>query len=207
MITSLENQTIALAGIFLATEIVQDISTTGACNESNLRIVLDSLFNTNPESVESVYGSVSQLRTGHQRLIDQLGGTDTKPNMQITQYTLTLLKLQNKCQASPDIMDRIGRGIDQANTMKAHYDTLDPEIITLLAKIYTDNISNVSPRIVVHGNREYLEQENLANRIRACLLAGIRAAVLWQQCGGTRWKIVSGRQRYVTQANVHLRGI
>ncbi len=207
MITSIENQTIALSGLFLATELVQTIANTGQYNEGNMRIALESLFNTDPDTVESVYGSVNNLRPGQKRLVDQLGGTDSKPNMQITQYTLTLLKLENKCHSQPQVMERISRGIDGANTMRSHYDTLDTEIIALLAKIYTDNVSDIAPRVVVHGNREYLEQETHANCIRACLLAGLRAAVLWRQCGGSRWKIVSGRQRYVNQASKNLSSI
>lgn len=200
LITSIENQTIALAGLFLATELVHNIANTGNYNEHNIRTALESLFNTDPDTVESVYGSKSKLNAGKQRLIDQLAGTNKKPNMQITQYTLTLLKLENKCHSKPDIMNRIARGIESAQQLQTHYDTLDDQIISQLAKIYTDNISNLAPRIVVHGNREYLEQESHANCIRACLLAGLRAAVLWRQCGGTRWKIVSGRQRYVNEA-------
>ena len=32
-----------------------------------------------------------------------------------------------------------------------------------------------------------------ANKVRAILLAGIRAAVLWTQCGGSRWQVLFKR--------------
>jgi len=190
--------------MFLSAELVQNIANNGEFDEGHMQIVLESVFTLDADTVESIYGGKSNLRAGQQRLIDQLDGTDSKPNLQITQYILNLLKLENKCQSDTELLSRIRRGIENAEQMRSHYDTLDNEVISMLAKIYTDNISNLSPRIVVHGNREYLEQELHANRIRACLLAGIRSAVLWRQCGGTRWKIVSGRQKYVQQAREDL---
>ncbi|RLA21365.1 MAG: lysogenization regulator HflD, partial [Gammaproteobacteria bacterium] len=33
------------------------------------------------------------------------------------------------------------------------------------------------------------------NKIRALLLSGIRAALLWRQCGGSRWKIIFQRKK------------
>jgi len=33
------------------------------------------------------------------------------------------------------------------------------------------------------------------NRIRACLLAGIRSAILWRQVGGTKWQLLFFRRR------------
>jgi len=204
LINSLENQTLALAGLFLSAELVHNIANSGDFDDGHIRIVLESVFTLDADTVESVYGGKHNLRAGQQRLVDQLHGTDSKSNLQITQYILNLLKLENKCQSDSALLSRMRRGIESAEQMRIHYDTLDNEVISLLAKVYTDNISNLSPRIVVHGNREYLEQELHANRIRACLLAGIRSAVLWQQCGGTRWKIVSGRKKYVQQARKDL---
>jgi len=185
LISSLENQTIALCGLFLATELVQSIADSGQFNDSNMRIALDSIFTLDADTVESVYGTKLNLRSGQQRLIDQLGGSSGggsgTPNLQITHYTLNLLKLENKCNSQPQVLERIRVGIENTEKLRNHFDTLDEEVISSLAKIYTDNISTLSPRIVVHGNREYLEDTNKANAIRACLLAGIRSAVLWRQ--------------------------
>ncbi len=190
----------ALSGLFLTAGLVQNIASSGEFDEDNMRVALESVFTLDADSVESIYGSKENLRSGQRRLIDQLSGAGTKPDLQLTQYILNLIKLESKCQSDNDLLDRIRRGIENAEQMRTHYDTLDDEVISILAKIYTDNISNLSPRIVVHGAREYLEQPEHANRIRACLLAGLRSAVLWSQCGGTRWKIVSGRQSYIQQA-------
>jgi len=39
-----------------------------------------------------------------------------------------------------------------------------------------------------------LADADTANLIRALLLAAIRAAVLWRQCGGRRWRLLLQRR-------------
>ncbi len=194
----------ALSGLFLTAELVQTIATTGRFDDSDMRVALESVFRLEANTVEAVYGSKANLRTGQLRLVDQLSGAGNTPDLQLTQYILKLIKLEHKCRSDNELLGRIRRGVESAEQMRTHYDTLDDEVIAILAKIYTDNISNLSPRIVVNGVREYLERTTYANQIRACLLAGLRSAVLWQQCGGSRWKIVSGRQKYVDQVRSDL---
>ena len=207
MSQSLENQTIALAGLFLATELVQKIANEGEYDEGVMRIALESLFALDAENVPAVFGGKQNIRSGFQRLVSQLAGSDNNPDMQITRYALTLLKIESKLQPGSATMDRIRRGLEEAEKMRVHYDTLDPKIISLLAEVYSNNISDLSPRVIVHGNEDYLKTESHANCIRACLLAGVRSAVLWRQCGGTRWRLVTSRQKYVNQASKDLRNI
>jgi high frequency lysogenization protein len=48
---------------------------------------------------------------------------------------------------------------------------------------------------MVNGEQEYLSRPDIVNKIRACLLAGIRSTILWKQCGGTRWKFLFFRKK------------
>lgn len=205
MSASTENQTIALSGLFMAAELVQKIANTGKYDESQMRISLESLFKLDAESVPAVFGGKQNIRPGMQRLVSQLSGSDPNPDMQITRYALTLLKIESKLQSGSAKMDRIRRNLVEADKLRVHYDTLDEKVIEKLAKIYSDNISTINPRVMVRGNEDYLKSETTANSIRACLLSGIRSAVLWRQCGGTRWRLVTGRQKYVNQASKDLR--
>jgi len=50
-------------------------------------------------------------------------------------------------------------------------------------------------RIMVNGEQEYLSRPDIVNKIRACLLTGIRSAILWKRCGGTRWKFLFFRKK------------
>ncbi len=73
-------------------------------------------------------------------------------------------------------------------------------MITSLANIYRNCVSHLSPRIMVSGQPEHLNNELIAAKIRATLLSGIRAAVLWRQCGGTKPGLLLARAQYLGHA-------
>jgi high frequency lysogenization protein len=53
---------------------------------------------------------------------------------------------------------------------------------------------------MVAGEQNYLQKTETAARVRTLLLAGIRAAVLWRQLGGSKWKLLFARKKYVAVA-------
>jgi high frequency lysogenization protein len=55
-------------------------------------------------------------------------------------------------------------------------------------------------KIQVIGNPNVLKQENVQNQVRALLLAGVRAGVLWRQYGGQRRQFVFSRQKILQEA-------
>jgi len=61
-------------------------------------------------------------------------------------------------------------------------------------------ISPLGPRIQVTGSPAVLQNSLLQSKVRATLLAGIRAAVLWQQVGGGRLQLMFSRQRLLREA-------
>ena len=74
------------------------------------------------------------------------------------------------------------------------------ETVERLAQIYLATVATLGPRIMVHGEPTLLARPENASRIRALLLAGVRAAVLWRQCGGSRLGLLLGRQRILRAA-------
>lgn len=205
MLTTIENQTIALAALFQAANNVHAIATSGKCDEQDVRTSLQALFALNAESVDAIYGGEPALQSGMQRLVTQLGGEHNAPDVQVTRYALTLLKIESKLQRPNETMNRVRRGIEEADKLCRHYDLLDEKVIGALATIYSENISVIQPRVMVHGDQVLLQQQRHADRIRAILLSGLRSAVLWRQCGGSRWKLVTKRQAYVNRARQVLR--
>ena len=71
-----------------------------------------------------------------------------------------------------------------------------------LSDIYRETISTLSFRIQVAGKAEHLKSENIANRIRSLLFAGIRSALLWHQLNGRRWHLVFHRKRIQETAEI-----
>lgn len=66
-------------------------------------------------------------------------------------------------------------------------------MVARLADIYSNTISQLCSRIMIKGDQAHLSNVDNAAKIRALLLAGIRAALLWRQAGGDRWKLIFSR--------------
>ena len=69
-------------------------------------------------------------------------------------------------------------------------------VITRLAGLYSEVISPLRPRVMVPGQPLHLQQQPIVERIRASLLAAIRAAVLWHQIGGRQWQLLLRRNQW-----------
>ena len=80
-----------------------------------------------------------------------------------------------------------------------------PQVISALAQLYSETISRLNPRILVHGVPEYLNDAAIADKIRSLLLAGMRATVLWRQVGGSRLRLLFGRKRALAETEHALR--
>tara|TARA_R100001440_G_scaffold14959_6_gene25412 strand:+ start:9415 stop:10056 length:642 start_codon:yes stop_codon:yes gene_type:complete len=194
---SLEEQTLALAGIFQAAALVQQLAHRGQCAPSTLETSIGSLFATNPPTTLSVFGELKDLREGLSVVSKLLQTQSGQQDIEILRYALNLIHLEAKLRKQPDMIDILGSRIEQARHTADHFGFSHINLINNLASVYTDTISTFRLRIQVTGDPNHLRTEETAARVRALLLAGIRSAVLWHQTGGRRWHLVFYRKRVV----------
>ncbi|MGP4842639.1 high frequency lysogenization protein HflD [Marinobacter sp. 1Y8] len=197
MSRSLEEQTLALAGIFQAAALVQQLAHRGQCAPSTLETSIGSLFATNPPTTLSVYGELKDLREGLSVVSKLLQTQSGQQDIEILRYALNLIHLEAKLRKQPDMMDILSSRIEQARHTADHFGYSHINLVNNLASVYTDTISTFRLRIQVTGDPNHLRTEETAARVRALLLAGIRSAVLWNQTGGRRWHLVFYRKRVV----------
>jgi high frequency lysogenization protein len=199
-VNRIEEQTLALAAVFQAASQVHDIATRGFYDETDLKTSLQSILETEPDSIVGVFGEPINLHTGLQVLINQLGTTSSSRQVDIARYVISLLHLQKKLQKRPKMLSRIADGIERVRIQLTHYELTHTNVLANLAGIYSDSISQIQPKIMVNGEQQYLSNPDNVNRIRALLLAGMRATVLWRQLGGNRWHILFKRKHLVETA-------
>lgn len=189
--------TLALAGVCQAARLVQQFALDGNADETALKISMTSLLETAPQNTLAVYGGDEQnLRLGLLTLMEQLNGKAED----LTRYWLGLLALSSKLMENDDAKSELARRLDYLPAQLTHYDLTDPQILSNLAGIYSDIISPLGTKIQVKGAAETLSQTEIQNNIRACLLAGIRSAVLWRQVGGSKWQLLFFRRKILTMA-------
>jgi high frequency lysogenization protein len=198
---SLEERVLTLAGVFQATRLVRRTAQSGRIIDSDIETCLRSILQTDTDHAEDIYGGAARLRLGLQTLIDQMGSVDKNRDMELTRYMVMILHLEHKLSKNRAMLAEIRKGIDLANSQAEYFNLSHTNVIASLANLYQNTISTLQPRIMVTGKPEILSDTENANLIRALLLAAIRSAVAWHQCGGGRLQLMFQRKRIVSVAN------
>lgn len=191
---TLTNQTIALAGIAQAAALVQQLATKGTCDQEALNASIGSVLKIDSGSVLDVYGGLNGLKLGLRQLQSQMTGYRVE-NPEQARYAATLVFLENQLSSRKDLLDAIRSGVEKAQAQSEHFGMLHENVLANLGEVYHSTVSTLQPRIMVNGEQVYLSRPDTVNKIRALLLAGIRSAILWKQCGGARWKFIFYRKK------------
>ncbi|OMH32832.1 lysogenization protein HflD [Motiliproteus sp. MSK22-1] len=220
-----DQQAIALAGVFQAAALVDQIAKRGLIPQNSFETSINSIFMTSPAVTEDVYGGVEEipfgLSMGLKSLLD-LAEKTKQQNKDITRYALSMLHLENRLRKHPTMLSDISDGLDKIRNQSRYFEEtsnrgtshtevalesqtdnsqLDqpqfchPTVVAAVAQLYQDTLSTFSFRIQVTGEPRHLQNSDNANKVRALLLAGIRAAILWRQVGGKRWQLLLFRSR------------
>ncbi len=198
--TDLENQTLALAGMFQAATLVNELALHGTCNTDAFDCSFGSLFTIDTATAEEAMGDSVQLSRGFEALSDYLGGENRSPGRNIAYYMLSILKISTQVLSDQNLSDGLLEGLRKIESNSSNFDMSRNSVINKIDGLYQEYISSLSPRIIVRGEQNYLRNSDNAAKIRTLLLAGIRAAVLWQQLGGSKWNLFWWRKKYVTAA-------
>jgi len=206
-----KNRTIALAALFQSVEGVMQIATQGRVDHDLFETCINSILTEKTDTIDDIYGDLGNLRKGLKILMHQLGAGNRAPDgkakdLEATRYSINILYLEKKLAIQGEIFQQLIDGIAGVQKQRDFFDNSTHEtIIAKLAELYTETISKVGPKIMVKGDQEQLSIPENAAKIRALLLAGIRAALLWRQAGGSRWKLLFTRQKMQTEAEAMLR--
>jgi len=199
--------TIALAGVFQAAALVEQLAKTGYCPQDALKASLNSLFQTDPEDIDTIYGGIQHLELGLKVLTDLLHHHKNNDNRDSLRYVLGILHLQKKLAGQTDMLDIISQRLKQASKQAEHFGPIHDNVNANLADIYTDTLSTFRFRIQVSGDYNYLQQNRIASQIRALLFAGVRSSMLWRQLGGKRWQVIFNRKKLSREADQLLQSI
>jgi high frequency lysogenization protein len=207
MSTAYTDRMLALAGLFQAARLAQQLAREGRAEASTLAASVQSLLIIDAPTTESVYGGAQGVRPGLELLRDKLAGgnTDTS-DVEIARYVIGMIHLESQLRRRPEMQDAVRRGIEATREQMKFFEaaengeTLHPRLVEKLAELYTQTISTLTPRIMVNGEHGHLSNPLIAAKVRAALFAGIRSAFLWHQLGGNRWQLLISRKKISGEA-------
>lgn len=203
---NISDQTLALAGLTLCVRLVRNVARNGSVDADDLETCIGSLLKINADSVEDVYGGAKRLHSALTLLERQLGSPETV-DTEMARYAAALVYLEGKYQRQTAMQKTVRLGLERATAQAAHFGVTHENVLANIAEIYQNSISQLSPRIVVVGEQRFLENPANANQIRALLLAGIRSAWLWRQCGGGRLGFLLNRRKLRDEAKRLLQAV
>ncbi|MGZ8136961.1 MAG: high frequency lysogenization protein HflD [Methylococcaceae bacterium] len=203
---TITNQTIALAGIAQAAVLVQQLATKGTADPDAMQASIGSLLKIDSANVIDVYGDLAGLKLGLKTLKEQMTGYRVH-NPEQARYCASLVFLEQLLSKDKNMLKSIQAGIQKAQAQSEHFGLLHENVIANLSDIYQNTLSTLQPRIMVNGEQEYLSRTDIADKVRACLLAGIRSAILWKQCGGARWKFLFYRKKIQAELDALLKQV
>lgn len=197
---------LALAGIFQSARLVQRLAHTNTVFQQPFAASIHSVLVTDAQTTLDIFAmqslsDIAPLQIGLEGVRDKLGGNTDSDDFEVARYVIGMIQLAKKLNTDTGMLEKLSAGIDR---IAADYppsremlsaQELDDDLVRRIAELYRDTISNLSPRIIVNGEESILKNEMATARIRAALMAGIRAAHLWWQLGGRRWQILLRRRQ------------
>jgi len=202
----MRNRVLALAAMVQCTCLVQGIARKGVADALEIEACLASIFAPAGSSADEMYGGPSRLRTGLIMLGQVLQGEDVKKAKELMAYTAAMISLERRLSRNPKILKQLADGMTRIEKQCEFFKSfMHGNVIAAIAGLYGDTISTMKPRIIVRGKPEYLRHTGNTNKVRALLLAGIRAAHLWRTHGGRRFQLIIRRRSLTEQVQKLLR--
>ena len=199
MIKNIYSVTLSLAGLCQSAHLVYQLSQTGNCDDEAFKVSLESILNTNPKTVLSVYGDdEKKLSLGLNTLLTILNITNnTSISFYLIKYVFGIMVLERKLKKNKIALKNLSYRLEiiKKNTVR-NIEINDVNLINDLSEIYLDIISTLGSRIKIVGTSSILNKVEVQSKLRSILLAGIRSAVLWRQVGGNRLQLIFFRNRF-----------
>ena len=203
-------QTQAFAAICQAGALIQDLANCGTWDEDAAAILIKSLATDSTNDLEQLYPP-RYLKKGYFSLVQCFSGnTGEQRYLQLAKYVILFVRLERKVTKSATAAERLARRLSD-NTAEArsrHLSVLDPDLIANLSNIYKSEISDTGLlKFNIYGKKNMLQQLHIQHKIRALILAAIKAVILWRSAGGRRRSFIFKRSRLVECANTRLKQI
>jgi len=196
----MKERTLALAGLFQATELVRQAANHGTWSGYAASSSLQSLFKLEAETTAEIYGGTPKVRLGIETLLAILQGDNHYTDS--LRYAVGLLQIEKKFRRAGKVQDEVGERLKEISAIGADLAQHEREDLQAqdISNLYASTISRIAPRIMVSGKPQYLKSERTVAWVRTLLFAGLRSAILWSQMGGGRFELMFGRKKIISEA-------
>ena len=183
----LKNEVISLGAIYQASSEIKKIAWEGKINNKFIEPLIHSVYQTTSNEIEDIYINLKRLNTGLDFLRKQFVGDVFSRDAEVDRYFEAINVLVKNMNKNTEIISNL------RDELSNHKEDVTEENLhdhaEFLSNLYLKTISKINPRIIVNGDNIHLTDNKNASMIRALLLSAIRSFILWQQSGGTKFRI------------------
>lgn len=194
----LHQRVLALGALFQAATLAGELARQGRCDADAEAFLLRSVLVLDTDAPEAIYPELGGLRTGLRMLEACL--TDSGRSMahagEVVRLVLGMLQVEARLRDDGGAQNTLRQRLQSVQRQQAMQSDLPQSALSgLLGTAYVDSLGQLPFRVQIRGDAKQLQSPGMPERIRAILLAGVRAAWLWQRLGGRRWHLLVFRGR------------
>lgn len=189
-------QVLAFAAMFQALGCVQQLAENGRYDAEDGAAVLAAIFAIDSPDAESLYPP-ARIRSGLKLAAQHL---DRNPGDAVMRMGITVLRLERRLMTHARLAGDLRERIADIERARSALGDRHETVLARLSDAYLQTVSNLQPRVMVHGVPHLLQQERVVHQIRALLLAAIRAAAMWRHVGGSGWRLFWHRRKWLAMA-------
>lgn len=194
-------RTIALAGMIQASAEVQALAREGVAEPRSYATCIKSILVLDAMNTPAIYGGLEGLRKGLKLIEDGVMQSTESKSMELLRYTMTIMQLQKQLYKNRDRFSQFANEVEGLSAFS------EEDMAEACSAVYQKYVSSMQPQVIVQGEEHHLQKEYVPPQIRALLLAAVRSAVLWQQKGGSRARLIWERTRMRNAARTLLASI
>ena len=178
-----------MAGIIQACEQVQSLARRGIADQMTMESSVKSILVLDAVNTPSVFGGLAGVRRGLRLIEEGVMQSASAQSMELLRYAMTVMQLQIQLMKNSNTFGQFGQEVDRLSAFDGD------ELMLACSDLYQKYISSMQPQVIVQGEEVHLQNPDIPPKIRTLLLAAFRSAVLWNQKGGSRFRLIWERTR------------
>ena len=196
------DKTLALAAVFQAAGLASSLARRGQADNAAEAFLMRSALVMDTDDTAMIYPDTQGLTPGLTWLESclQNQGRGLEQAGEIIRLVLAIIQVERHFERADKVQDQLRQrlqGINQQRQLSPEMS--QSELANLLGAAYVDSLGSLDFRVQIRGDARQLQSPGMAERIRAVLLAGVRAVWLWHRLGGRRWQLMFSRGRILQE--------
>jgi len=188
-----KQRALALAALTQASALIECIAQEGKYEQAQFSCSMDAFFDAN-------YLGKRVFYTGAVRAKRLLQGQEVPYAKHLLAHSAALISLEKKLSKHQEKLQYIGQGMQRIEKQIEYFnDPYHSNIISAVAHLYGETISDMKPKVIIRGKSEHLSHIHNTEKIRCLLFSGIRAASVWRNNGGNPVRLILGRKKLIQE--------